>query len=108
MVFFKSFALGFIVSVFVSFYYSQWYCSSPIGKIPSGDYSSECSGMITGMAPMMRAFVFLLPVTFVIFFILLRLLKGRVSNVVGKVTLAIFVVGLIIILYSIGILRFPL
>ena len=103
----KSLGLGFIVSVFTSYYYSQWYCSSSLGRIASGDYSGECYGMTTGLAPLMRAFVLLLPTTVIIFFIMFRQLRGKAANIAGKATPAIFIVGLIIILYSIGILRVP-
>lgn len=107
MVFLKSFALSFITSVFAAFYYAKWYCSS-FSRLGAVKYSKECYEMTRGLAPMSRAFMLLLPITFIIFFILFKLLKGKVSNVVGRVTFGIFVVGLIIILYSIGILRFPL
>ncbi len=107
MVFLKSLALSFIVSVFAAFYYSEWYCESAFGRIASGDYSGECSGMTTGLGPFVRAFVIFLPIAFLIFFIIFKLLKGKIANIAGKVTLGIFVVGLIIVLYSLGILRFP-
>ena len=108
MIFLKSFGLSFILSIFASFYYAEWYCS--ISSKPyiarTYEYNSECSSMTTGLAPMFRAFIVLLPVSFMLFFVLFKLLKGRLSHIAGKVTLAIFVVGLIVILYSIGFFNF--
>lgn len=109
VVFLKSFALSFIVSIFGSFFYAQWYCSASSYPLiaRTSNYHRACSDMTTGLAPMFGAFILLLPITSILFFILFKRLKGDVSNNTGKVVLGLFVVTIIIILYSIGILRFP-